>query len=144
MLARSRSIDTDLDEDLAPSGDAATTSQSPTQSPRSDDSAAQGPWTAPHEQAAQDAYDMELAEQYIYDLMRLLASATRALAMYDMTLCKEELDKLPHVHQRSPFIMAMLGRAHYERTDYVAVRTSACCPPHSTPSRYRYRYDTGF
>jgi len=55
--------------------------------------------------------------------MRLFASATRALAMYNTALCMEELDKLPHVHQRSPYVMVMVGKAHYERTDYTSVRT---------------------
>jgi len=67
-------------------------------------------------------YEIELADQYIYDLMRLFASATRALAVYDTQLCLDELEKLPHIHQRSAFVMAMVGRAHYERTDYASVR----------------------
>ena len=52
--------------------------------------------------------------------------------MYNTALCMEELDKLPHVHQRSPYVMAMVGKAHYERTDYTSVRTHLfsvwCCP----------------
>ncbi|KAH9028166.1 TPR-like protein [Lactarius hengduanensis] len=122
---RTRSQSTDSDEEPVPSGDAAH-SQSPrsaTQSPRSDTSPAPSNWTASQEQAAQEAYEVELADQYIYDLMRLFASATRALAMYNTSLCMEELDKLPHVHQRSPYVMAMVGKAHYERTDYTSVRT---------------------
>jgi anaphase-promoting complex subunit 3 len=110
----------------------ATHSQSPqsiAQSPRSDTSPAPSNWTASHEQAAQEAYEEELADQYIYDLMRLFASATRALAMYNTALCMEELDKLPHVHQRSPYVMAMVGKAHYERTDYTSVRTRTLCFP---------------
>ncbi|KAI0029819.1 hypothetical protein K488DRAFT_55521 [Vararia minispora EC-137] len=103
---RTRSRSTESDGDDEPS----------VGSPRSDGSS----WAAAAEQAAQDAYDAELADQYIYDLMRLFASATRALAVYDTALCMEELDKLPHKHQRSPHVMAMVGRAHYERTDYMA------------------------
>jgi hypothetical protein len=121
---RTRSQSTDSDEPF-PSGDAAH-SQSPqsiAQSPRSETSPAPSNWTASQEQAAQEAYEVELADQYIYDLMRLFASATRALAMYNTALCMEELDKLPHVHQRSPYVMAMVGKAHYERTDYTSVRT---------------------
>ncbi|KAI0041541.1 TPR-like protein [Auriscalpium vulgare] len=115
----SHSTDSDMDDDRPE----AAYSQSPhsiTQSPRSEASPAPSNWTASHEQAAQDAYDSELADQYIYDLMRLFASATRALALYDTRLCMEELDKLPHVHQRSAYVMAMVGRAHYERTDYTS------------------------
>lgn len=119
---RTRSQSTDSDGEPVRSGDAAH-SQSPrsvTQSPRSDTSPAPSNWTASQEQAAQEAYEVELADQYIYDLMRLFASATRALAMYNTSLCMEELDKLPHVHQRSPYVMAMVGKAHYERTDYTS------------------------
>ena len=122
---RTRSQSTDSEDEPFPSGDAAH-SQSPrsiAQSPRSDTSPAPSNWTASQEQAAQEAYEVELADQYIYDLMRLFASATRALAMYNTALCMEELDKLPHVHQRSPYVMAMVGKAHYERTDYTSVRT---------------------
>ncbi|KAI0253938.1 hypothetical protein BJV78DRAFT_1280665 [Lactifluus subvellereus] len=119
---RTRSQSTESEDEPVPSGDA-THSQSPqsvTLSPRSDTSPAPSNWTASQEQAAQEAYEVELADQYIYDLMRLFASATRALAMYNTALCMEELDKLPHVHQRSPYVMAMVGKAHYERTDYTS------------------------
>jgi anaphase-promoting complex subunit 3 len=128
---RTRSQSTDSEDEPFPVGEA-NHSQSPqsiAQSPRSDTSPAPSNWTASQEQAAQEAYEVELADQYIYDLMRLFASATRALAMYNTALCMEELDKLPHVHQRSPYVMAMVGKAHYERTDYTSVRTrSLCCP----------------
>ena len=128
---RTRSQSTDSDGEPVRSGDAALSQspQSATQSPRSDTSPAPSNWTASQEQAAQEAYEVELADQYIYDLMRLFASATRALAMYNTSLCMEELDKLPHVHQRSPYVMAMVGKAHYERTDYTSVRTHPFCSP---------------
>lgn len=79
-------------------------------------------WGPEQEQAAQEAYDAELADQYLYDLMRHFARATRALAKYDTQECIDELEKLPHVHQQSPWVLAMVGRAHYERLDYAAVR----------------------
>jgi hypothetical protein len=137
---RTRSQSTDSEDEHLPSGDAAH-SQSPqsiAQSPRSETSPAPSNWTASHEQAAQEAYEVELADQYIYDLMRLFASATRALAMYNTALCMEELDKLPHVHQRSPYVMAMVGKAHYERTDYTSVctRTSDCATSNLTSRGY--------
>jgi anaphase-promoting complex subunit 3 len=127
---RTRSQSTDSEDEPFPGGEV-NHSQSPqsiAQSPRSDTSPAPSNWTASQEQAAQEAYEVELADQYIYDLMRLFASATRALAVYNTALCMEELDKLPHVHQRSSYVMAMVGKAHYERTDYTSVRTrSLCC-----------------
>ncbi|THH14710.1 hypothetical protein EW146_g5656 [Bondarzewia mesenterica] len=118
--SQSQSIDSDMDEDPAPSGDHAN-SQSPPSAAhsRSDESPASNQ-TAAQEQAAQEAFELEQADQYIYDLMRLFASAMRALAMYDTQLCLDELEKLPHVHQRSALVMATVGRAHFERTDYTA------------------------
>lgn len=90
-------------------------------SPRSEVSPAPSNWTAAHEQAAQEAYEFELADQYIYDLMRQFASATRALSLYDCSKCIAELEKLPHVHQMSAGVLAMVGRAHYERLEYASV-----------------------
>lgn len=79
-------------------------------------------WTAADEQAAQEAYDSELAENYLYELTRHFAKATRALAMFDCRKCLEELEQLPHVHQQSAWVLAMVGRAHYERLEYASVR----------------------
>jgi anaphase-promoting complex subunit 3 len=100
---------TDSADEPFPGGDA-THSQSPqsiAQSPRSHISPAQSNWmpcTASHEMAAQEAHKVEVADQHIYDLMRLFASATRALGMYSTALCMEELDKLPYVHQGSSYL----------------------------------------
>ena len=56
--------------------------------------------------------------------------------MYNTALCMEELDKLPHVHQRSSYVMAMVGKAHYERTDYTSVRTQLIhCVAHPCETR---------
>jgi anaphase-promoting complex subunit 3 len=66
-----------------------------------------------------------LAEQYIYDLMRQFACATRALSLYDCSKCIAELEKLPHVHQMSAGVLAMVGRAHYERLEYASVCLSS-------------------
>lgn len=96
-------------------------SPSPPHSPRSEGSPAPSGWTAAQYKAAQEAYDLAHAEKYIYDLMRLFASAVRSLAMYDCTACLEELDQLPDVHQRSSSVLAMVGRARYEMADYMKV-----------------------
>lgn len=95
--------------------------QSPPHSPRSNSSPQPETWTAAHDAAAQETFDIEAADLYIYDLMRLFASATRALAMYDCTSCLEELEKLPFAHRNSAWVMAMVGRAHFERVEYSAV-----------------------
>ncbi|KAJ7940806.1 hypothetical protein B0H13DRAFT_1940027 [Mycena leptocephala] len=95
---RSRSMESDMDEDFQ-----AAYSPSPppiAHSPRS------------------EAYECELAEQYLYDLVRHFASATRALSLYDSPKCLAELEKLPYVHQTTPWVLAMIGRAHYEQLEY--------------------------
>ena len=75
-------------------------------------------WDADQEQAAQEAYEMELADYHIYGVMRKFASAARAMAYYDCRLCLDELDTLPVQHKRSASVMAMLGKAHYELGQY--------------------------
>ncbi|KIP04754.1 hypothetical protein PHLGIDRAFT_109148 [Phlebiopsis gigantea 11061_1 CR5-6] len=70
--------------------------------------------------AAVEAYETELADYAIYGLMRMCANATRALAMYECRTCLFELEKLPSVHKRSAWTMALVGRAHYELGEYSA------------------------
>lgn len=78
-------------------------------------------WTAEREHAAKEAYDIEVADYQIYDVMRKFASSARALALYDCRLCLDELEKLPHQQQRSASVMAMVGKAHYELGQYPSV-----------------------
>ncbi|KAL1946400.1 hypothetical protein VTO73DRAFT_15527 [Trametes versicolor] len=54
--------------------------------------------TAERERAAKEAYDTEVADYQIYDVMRKFASSVRALALYDCRFCLSELEKLPHQH----------------------------------------------
>jgi anaphase-promoting complex subunit 3 len=56
----------------------------------------------------------------VYDLMRQFADAARALALYECDACLGALDRLPAVQQRSAGVMALVGRAHYAKTEYVA------------------------
>ncbi|KDQ59445.1 hypothetical protein JAAARDRAFT_174746 [Jaapia argillacea MUCL 33604] len=118
---RTRSTESEMDDDIG-QNDVAVPPSPPSValSPRSEASPAPSSWTAADEQAAQETYELECADQYIYDLVRLFASATRSLALYDSKTCLLELEKLPHVHQRSPWVMAMAGKAHYESTEYAA------------------------
>ncbi|KAF9009424.1 hypothetical protein BDQ17DRAFT_1397732 [Cyathus striatus] len=89
-------------------------------SPHSEASPSPSNWTSVQEQLAQEEYESDLADYYIYDLIRKFASATRALAMYDCQKCLDELEQLPHVHQNTPWVLAMVGRAHYEKQDYAS------------------------
>jgi len=79
-------------------------------------------WTSAQEQQAQEDYENELAEHYLYELVRRFARATRALAIYDCSKCLEELEQLPHVQQNSRWVIAMVAKAHYEKQDYASVR----------------------
>ncbi|THU92149.1 TPR-like protein [Dendrothele bispora CBS 962.96] len=85
------------------------------QSPRSEGSPSSSRWPTLD---AGEARDLEVAEQYIYDLMRCFARATRALSVYDSEKCLFELEKLPNEHQQTPWVLAMVGKAHYEKADY--------------------------
>ena len=120
---RSKSTESEMDEDSTAFGDPAISPSPPPipHSPRSESSPLPPLWTPAQEQAALDTYHCALADNYIYDLMRLFASAVRALAMYDCDACLEELDQLPEAHQRSSSVMAMVGRARYEMADYMKV-----------------------
>jgi anaphase-promoting complex subunit 3 len=42
--------------------------------------------------------------------------------MYDSRKCIDEVEKLPVIHQQSAWVLAMVGRAHYERLEYAPVR----------------------
>ncbi|KAL0947081.1 hypothetical protein HGRIS_013222 [Hohenbuehelia grisea] len=86
-------------------------------SPRSEESPAS--WAA-QEQAAQEAYESEVAEHFLYEMMRHFASATRALAVYNCRRCISDLALLPHAQQQSASVLAMVGRAHYESLDYAS------------------------
>lgn len=117
-----------MEEDFAAIGDVAFSPSPPlaAHSPRSESTPL---WTPAQEQAALDAYNCALADNYIYDLMRLFASAVRALGMFDCHACLEELDQLPEVHQRSSTVMAMVGRARYEMADYMKASGLHLFPP---------------
>ncbi|KAG6332033.1 hypothetical protein ID866_7053 [Astraeus odoratus] len=116
---RSYSVDTEPEDEPIPAADVAS---SHTQSPPSETSPGSSNWTAADEQAAQEAFELEMADYYIYDLMRRFARATRALSVYDCYSCLMELEHMPSVHQQSSWVLAMVGRAHYERLEYASVR----------------------
>ncbi|KIJ17444.1 hypothetical protein PAXINDRAFT_168102 [Paxillus involutus ATCC 200175] len=120
--SRSRPLESDVDEDTVPAADigSSTSPTSNAQSPHSDTSPAPSNWTPAHEQAAQEAYEQEMADYYIYDLMRRFARATRALSVYDCYSCLMELEHMPSTHQQSSWVLAMVGRAHYERLEYAS------------------------
>lgn len=120
IRTRSQS-DSEMDEDVPVPPQpplVASTPQSPLGAPPP------GARTEALDQAARETHQQEMAEWVIYDLMRMCASAARALALYDCKGCLEELEKLPRNHQRSAWVMAMVGKAHYELSEYSAVSVS--------------------
>ena len=114
-----------------------TSPASNAQSPHSDTSPAPSNWTPAHERAAQEAYEQEMADYYIYDLMRRFARATRAMSIYDCHSCLTELEHMPSVHQQSSWVLSMVGRAHYERLEYASVRHLFAASFHASPDNLR-------
>ena len=112
---RTHSVDTEPEDEPVPIADVASSFGSET-------SGGANGWTAADEQAAQEAFESEMADYYIYDLMRRFARATRALSVYDCYSCLMELEHMPSEHKQSSWVLAMAGRAHYERLEYASVR----------------------
>ncbi|KAF9246486.1 hypothetical protein BU15DRAFT_85246 [Melanogaster broomeanus] len=117
--SRSRSTESDVDEDTVAVA-SSTSPASNAQSPHSDTSPAPSNWTPADEQAAQEAYEQDMADYYIYELMRRFARAARAMSVYDCYSCLMELEHMPPTHQQSAWVLAMVGRAHYERLEYAS------------------------
>ena len=69
-----------------------------------------------------DDHAMEIAECVVYNTMRSCARAFRAFTCYDLQKCLDELEGLDAVQQRTSWVMALVGRAEYEKGDYAAVR----------------------
>lgn len=80
---------------------------------------------------------MEIAECIVYNTMRSCARAFRAFASYDLQKCLDELEGLDAVQQRTPWVMALVGRAEYEKGDYAAVRWFRVLPPSRSDLRHR-------
>lgn len=119
---RNKSNEPDKDEEANPSGEVAESTSTPSAlSPGSEASPPPPPtWTLQQEQQAQEEYEHELAEHYLYDLLRKFASAARRLALYDCKTCLRELEQLPVAHQRSTSVLIMVGKVHYELQDYAS------------------------
>ena len=72
---------------------------------------------------------MEIAECIVYNTMRSCARAFRAFSSYDLQKCLDELEALDAIQQRTPWVMALVGRAEYEKGDYAAVSLFATSIP---------------
>lgn len=93
-----------------------STSSVAPQSPRSEASPAPA-----FDAAAQEALEFQAADDYIYELMRVFARATRAMAQYKCMQVIQELELLPQEQQNSPSGLVLIARANYEMVDYAKV-----------------------
>ena len=75
----------------------------------------------PSRDRSPDDRAMEIAECIVYNTTRLCARAFRAFSSYDLQKCLDELEGLDVVQQRTPWVMALVGKAEYEKGDYAAV-----------------------
>jgi anaphase-promoting complex subunit 3 len=118
---RSQSQESEIYEGVVPPGEPVNSGASSTtpQFPFPEDAPAK---PRADEPSSQEIYEMELAEYTVYNTMRCCAKALRAFATYDLQTCIAELECLDAVHQRTPWVMAMVGKAEYEKGDYSAVR----------------------
>lgn len=117
---RSKSAESEMDEDHPPIGDVAATPSPNTQSPRSEDVPAPT-WTDEMEHASQRAYNASVADNYVYDLMRLFATCLRLLSTYECQAFLTMIDQLPLNHQQTATAIVMIARARYEQADYMTV-----------------------
>lgn len=69
--------------------------------------------------------ETEAADAYIMDLVRTFARAVQALAQYRSTDVLDELESLPEEQKRSASVMVLIGRAEYERADYIKASQSS-------------------
>lgn len=77
------------------------------------------------EQAAQKAYNTAVADNYVYDLMRLFATCLRLLSTYDIQAFLTMIDQLPLNHQQTATAIIMIARVRYEQADYMTVSYEA-------------------
>ncbi|EUC62141.1 anaphase-promoting complex subunit 3 [Rhizoctonia solani AG-3 Rhs1AP] len=79
--------------------------------------------------------EAEAADAYIMDLVRTFARAVQALAQYRSADVLEELESLPEEQKRSASVMVLIGRAEYERADYIKAKRAFTLARTLDPSR---------
>ncbi|KAL7923493.1 hypothetical protein ACQKWADRAFT_289807 [Trichoderma austrokoningii] len=75
----------------------------------------------------------EEALRWVMDLMKKLGSGYFLLSQYQCQEAIQALSALPAAHQSSPWVLALMGRAHYEQASYAEAdkffrRMRAQCP----------------
>ncbi|CAE6520789.1 unnamed protein product [Rhizoctonia solani] len=79
--------------------------------------------------------ETEAADAYIMDLVRTFARAVQALAQYRSADVLDELESLPEEQKRSASVMVLIGRAEYERADYIKAKRAFTLARTLDPSR---------
>ncbi|KAH0495701.1 hypothetical protein TgHK011_009235 [Trichoderma gracile] len=68
--------------------------------------------------AEPDTARLEAALNWVMDLMRKLGSGYYSMSQFQCQQAVHELSLLPPAHQNSPWVLALMGRAHYEQALY--------------------------
>ncbi|KAL7930972.1 hypothetical protein V8C35DRAFT_282911 [Trichoderma chlorosporum] len=68
--------------------------------------------------AEPDTARLEEALRWVMDLMRKLGSGYYLLSQFQCQEAVQALGSLPAAHQSSPWVLALMGRAHYEQASY--------------------------
>ncbi|RFU71849.1 tetratricopeptide-like helical [Trichoderma arundinaceum] len=68
--------------------------------------------------AEPDTARLEEALRWVMDLMKKLASGYFLLSQFQCQEAVQALSSLPAAHQSSPWVLALMGRAHYEQASY--------------------------
>jgi anaphase-promoting complex subunit 3 len=68
--------------------------------------------------AEPDTAKLEEALRWVMDLMKKLGSGYFLLSQFQCQEAVQALSSLPAAHQSSPWVLALMGRAHYEQASY--------------------------
>lgn len=68
--------------------------------------------------AEPDTARLEEALRWVMDLMKKLGSGYFLLSQFQCQEAVQALSSLPAAHQSSPWVLALMGRAHYEQASY--------------------------
>ncbi|KAF4457637.1 hypothetical protein F53441_455 [Fusarium austroafricanum] len=71
-----------------------------------------------HKTSELDAQRLEEGLRWIFDLTKKLANGYYSLSQFQCTESLQHFQSLPMSHQSTPWVLAQMGRAHYEQASY--------------------------
>ncbi|KAF5021036.1 hypothetical protein F66182_6914 [Fusarium sp. NRRL 66182] len=71
-----------------------------------------------HKSFELDSQRLEEGLKWILDLMKKLANGYYSLSRFQCTESLQSFQSLPMTHQNTPWVLAQMGRAHYEQASY--------------------------